>query len=65
MNAVVLTRDEHLQRIDTAAAELAAALKDALDADVGQALVLPRLMLAFRQSFGDLPAGIVLPGMAS
>lgn len=55
--------EQHLRRIDEGAAELAAALKDALDAGVGQALVLPRLMLAFRQSFGQMPEGFTVPGL--
>jgi hypothetical protein len=58
-----LTETEWLALVDTRATELAGALRDASDAGVSHALILPRLMLVFRQVFGEPPAGFVLPGM--
>lgn len=65
MNAPELTKAEHMERIKAKATELADALRDASDAGVSQALILPQLMLVFKQSFGEPPPGFVLPGMPS
>lgn len=57
------TQEEWLAAIEAQAVGLANLLQDASDAGVSHALVLPRLMLVFRQSFGEPPAGFVVPGM--
>ena len=41
--------------------EFAARLTAAQDAGVSHAVILPNLMVAFRSSFGELPAGFVMP----
>jgi hypothetical protein len=56
-----VTDEEHVAQleadVETFAAHLAAAQAD----EVSHAIILPRLMLAFRRSFGEPPAGFALP----
>lgn len=59
----VLTPEQHLLRVDEHARLLAETLRDASDAGVSHALILPRLMLVFRSAFGEMPPGFKLPGM--
>lgn len=63
MSAEERTQEEWLAAIESHALELATLLRDASDAGVSHALVLPRLVLVFRQSFGEPPAGF-LNGLA-
>lgn len=42
---------------------LAETLKEASDAGVSHALILPQLVLVFRESFGEMPQGFTLPGV--
>lgn len=58
-----LTPAEHLQAVKRNADVLAASLVAASDAGVSQAVILPQLMLAFRQAFGEMPAGFKFPGV--
>jgi hypothetical protein len=58
-----LTQDEHLAEIRARCAELAVALREASDAGVSHALIIPQLMLVFRDAFGELPAGMTVPGL--
>lgn len=58
-----MTTEEWVERIDEQANGLASTLRDAADAGVPHSLILPRLVLAFRQSFGEPPPGLALPGM--
>lgn len=53
--AAELTPEQHLERVKSTAGELAAALREASDAGVSHALILPQLMLIFRTSFGPPP----------
>ncbi len=39
------------------ALDLAEALRDATDAGVSHALILPQLLLVFRETFGSMPDG--------
>lgn len=39
-------------------------LSAAQDAGVSHAILLPRMMLAFRRSFGEPPPGFALPNLA-
>lgn len=52
---------EWIAAIDAQARELAVTLREASDAGVSHALILPRLILVFRESFGEPPAGFQLP----
>ncbi len=61
--AVVRSQEEWLAAIEEHTLALATLLRDASDAGVSHALVLPRLVLVFRQSFGEPPAGFVVPGL--
>jgi hypothetical protein len=61
--ATPYTHDEWIARVEEQARELAVSLRDASDAGVSHALILPRLVLVFRQSFGEPPAGFAIPGM--
>lgn len=54
---------EHVDRIKRRAAALAEALREANDAGVSPALILPQLMLIFRGQFGELPPGVQIPGV--
>lgn len=59
---VELSPAEHVDRIDGAARELAGYLRTATDEGVSPALILPRLVLVFREVFGSMPpevAGMV------
>jgi hypothetical protein len=56
---------EHLKRIEARATELADALRDASDAGVSHALILPRLVMVFRSAFGEPPPGFVMPTLPS
>jgi hypothetical protein len=60
-----VTEQEHLELVTARASELAAALRDASDAGVSHALILPQLMIVFRETFGEPPSGWSLPGMPS
>ena len=57
------SEQEWLARVDEQAAALAGTLAAASDAGVSHALILPRLMLAFRGAFGEPPPGFVLPAV--
>jgi hypothetical protein len=62
---VTLTPQEHLEAVKRDAAVLAVTLRDASDAGVSHALILPQLVLVFREAFGEIPAGMVIPGVTS
>lgn len=53
---------DHLAHVEAKARQLADALSAASDAGVSPALIMPRLMLVFREAFGAMPAGFKLPG---
>jgi hypothetical protein len=57
----VTTTAEHLERITAQATALAESLREATDDGVSNALILPRLVLVFRQSFGEPPPGFQFP----
>lgn len=59
----VLTQAEHVALVQSSARELAGRLRDATDAGVSHAIILPQLVLVFREVFGELPAGLSLPGL--
>jgi hypothetical protein len=61
----VLTPQQHLDAVKRDAAALAETLRDASDAGVSHALILPQLVLVFREAFGEMPPGFTLPGMCS
>lgn len=63
MTAPERTPQEWLELVDGQATELATTLRDASDAGVPHALVLPRLVLVFRTVFGEMPAGFSIPGL--
>lgn len=54
---------EHLGRVRRDAQQLAETLMAAADAGVSNALILPQLVLIFRQVFGEMPTGFQVPGM--
>lgn len=54
-----MTADEHVARIRESAQQLATQLREANDAGVSHALILPQLMIVFRETFGDIPAGVM------
>lgn len=58
-----LTPAEHLERVRRDTTALAETLREASDAGVSHALILPQLVLVFRQAFGEMPAGFTIPGM--
>lgn len=58
-----MSADEYLERVKRDASTLAVTLREASDAGVSHALILPQLMLVFREAFGELPAGMSFPGM--
>ena len=58
-----MTPQEHVEQVKQDAARLAETLKAASDAGVSHALILPQLVLVFREVFGEMPAGFSLPGM--
>ena len=53
----------HLARVKEQADMFAVTLRDAADAGVPQAVIIPQLMLAFQAAFGKLPAGLTIPGL--
>jgi hypothetical protein len=58
-----LTNEEHVARLEADVETFARHLAEAQADDVSHAIILPRLMLAFRRSFGEPPPGFVLPGL--
>jgi hypothetical protein len=60
-----MTAQEHLEAVKRDAAALAETLRDASDAGVSHALILPQLVLVFREAFGEMPAGFSIPGVQS
>lgn len=61
-----MTQAEHLEEIRQATVVVAERLKAATDDGVSHAVILPQMVLAFRESFGELPDGVglpMLPGM--
>lgn len=56
---------EHLDAVKRDTDRLAATLREAADAGVSHALILPQLVLAFREAFGEMPAGFSIPGVPS
>ena len=63
LNNPVLSQAERIARIRAHAQQLAGELRDATDAGVSHAIILPQLMLVFREVFGELPAGMAIPGL--
>lgn len=61
----VVSDEERVRELEELVAHFAERLTAAQEAGVSQALLLPRLMLAFRQSFGEPPAGFALPALPS
>lgn len=55
------TPEEWIASVRQHAGELAAELRDATDAGVPPALILPALIDVFRSAFGEMPAGFQLP----
>lgn len=55
------TVEEHVGRLEADIETFAVHLTEAQAAGVSQAIVLPRLLLAFRRSFGELPVGFAMP----
>lgn len=57
----------HLDDVKAKASALAVALRDASDAGVPHGLVLPQLVLVFREAFGEMPPNVMqlLAGMQS
>lgn len=55
------TAGDHVERVKSDARQLAESLLRANDAGVSHALILPQLMLVFREVFGEMPAGFTLP----
>lgn len=47
------------------ATDLAEALRLATDRGVSHAIVLPQLVLVFRQVFGEMPAGMQMPDLSA
>lgn len=54
---------EHVAAIRATATQLAEQLRGATDAGVSHAVILPQLVLVFREVFGEMPAGLSIPGM--
>lgn len=50
---------EHLEEIEATARDLAQKLNAASEAGVSPALILPRLVMVFRDVFGEVPPGIL------
>lgn len=57
------TEHDHIDRVKADAEKLAVTLRDASDAGVSHALILPQLVLVFREAFGEMPEGMQIPGM--
>lgn len=60
---LALSVQQHLAKVSADATRLAETLRDASDAGVPHALILPQLVLVFREAFGEMPAGFKLPGL--
>lgn len=58
-----MTAEEHVARLEADVETFARHLSEAQAAEVSHALILPRLMLAFRRSFGEPPPGFVMPAL--
>lgn len=58
-----LTQADRISRIRDRATDLASELRDATDAGVSHAVILPQLLIVFREVFGEMPDGFSLPGM--
>lgn len=65
LTAPALTPQQHLERVKRDATALAETLREASDAGVSHALILPQLVLVFRTAFGEMPPGFTIPGMPS
>lgn len=52
------TNEERLEAVKAHAEALAGELREAVDAGVSPALILPALMSVFREAFGEMPAGM-------
>lgn len=61
--AVELTQQDHIAAVRANAKMLALSLREATDAGVSHAVILPQLVLAFREEFGEMPAGFSLPSI--
>jgi hypothetical protein len=63
MTTVELDAEQHVRRLEADIEVFARHLTEAQEAGVSHAIILPRMMLAFRRSFGDvpLPGGLTLP----
>jgi len=48
----------HLDDVREKASALAVALRDASDAGVPHGLILPQLVLVFKEAFGEMPANV-------
>lgn len=59
MTTLEHTPQEHLERVKTLAGGLAVALRDASDAGVSHALILPQLIIVFREAFGEMPPNLM------
>lgn len=57
----------YIEQVRSQAAELAETLRDAVEAGVSHALILPQLVLVFRDAFGEMPpqVGELLAAAAS
>lgn len=55
MSAIELSQAQHLERISRDASRLALTLREAADAGVSHMVILPQLMLCFRDAFGAMP----------
>lgn len=53
--------EEHVQRLEATVELFARQLAETQEAGVSHAIILPRLMLAFRRAFGEPPPGFVMP----
>lgn len=53
--------DAHVVGLELAVEDFARRLTAAQDAGVSNAVLLPRMMLAFRRAFGEPPPGFSLP----
>lgn len=60
-----MTAQEHLDAVKRDTERLCVTLREAQDAGVSHALILPQLVLAFRESFGEMPPGFAIPGLPS
>lgn len=54
------TQEDRLLQVREDAKRLAETLRDASDAGVSHALILPQLVIVFREAFGEIPAGFPL-----